>query len=152
MRTNFRIVLRTPEQKADLEASWARPDEEFFASGTCHVLAAAFLESRSQLGFHALMLQPGPGFRGSHLVVANDHAIFDARGFSSRDEFLHSYSEAMRRLLPGWSYTLTRVDDPIGWEFCNAHAHRHPSQFLQDPLPRARAFLSHFSLQPQALV
>ena len=33
MNGAFDIVLRTPGEKADLQASWARPDEEFFASG-----------------------------------------------------------------------------------------------------------------------
>jgi hypothetical protein len=146
----FRIVLRTPEEKADLDASWARPDEEFFASGACHVLAAAFLEAREHAGFHAIMIQPAAGFRGVHVVIANDDTIFDCRGWNPRDSFLQYYAEAMSGLSPGWSYTLASVTDPIGWEFCRTHRHRHPSQFKQDPMPRARAFLARFPRRAEA--
>jgi hypothetical protein len=146
----FRIVSRTPEEKADLDASWARPDEEFFASGACHILAGAFLEARGNLGFHALMIQPAAAFGGVHVVIASNRAIFDCRGWSPRDQFLQSYAEAMSQLLPGWSCTLTPVADPIGWDFCRAYSHRHPSQFKHDPMARARAFLGGFSPVPEA--
>src|SRR5690242_955039 len=86
----LRIVLRTPEQKADLEASWARADEEFFGSGACHILAGAFLEKYRQTGFNALMIAPATGFRGSHVVIANEHHVFDCRGWSRRDKFLRA--------------------------------------------------------------
>ncbi len=56
----------------------------------------------------------------------------------------------MGALLPGWSSTLVDVDDAIGWDFCRAHHHRHPSQFLRDPLPRARAFVLRFPLPTAA--
>jgi hypothetical protein len=140
----FRIVLRSPEEKADLEASWARPDEEFFGSGACHVLAGAFLEAHHLGDFRALLIQPGAGFRGAHVVVANDRLIFDVRGWNPRGSFLEQYQSAMDSVSPGWSYSLTAVSDPIGWDFCEAHAHRHPSQYKQNPMPRARAFIARF--------
>jgi hypothetical protein len=147
----FRIVLRTPEEKADLEGCWARSDEDFFGSGGCHVLAAAFLEARPHLRFRALMIQPAQGFRGGHVVVASATVVFDCRGWSLRDQFMQSYSEAMCRLSPGWSYTLLEIDNPIAWEFCREHEHRHPSQFFRDPMARARAFLSRFPPRPEML-
>ncbi|MBE1611454.1 hypothetical protein [Actinopolymorpha pittospori] len=30
---------RTPAQRADQRLAWERPDEAFFASGACHILA-----------------------------------------------------------------------------------------------------------------
>lgn len=146
----FRIVLRTPEEKADLEASWARPDEEFFASGACHILAGAFLEEQSRPDFYAVMIKPTAGARGAHVVTANRRAIFDCRGWSPLDQYLRHYSDAMSRVVPGWSCELFRIDDPIGWDFCIAYRHRHPTQFGCDPMPRAKAFLSKFSLPPYA--
>lgn len=146
----FRVAFRTPEEKADLDASWARPDEEFFALGACHILAGAFLETHGRMRFHAAMIQPAAGLRGAHVVIANGRIIFDWRGWSPHDQFLQHYAEGMGRLSPGWSYTLTRVADPIGWDFCRAHAHRHPSQFRHDPMPRARSFLSRFPPPPEA--
>ena len=131
------MVLRTPEQKADLQASWSRPDDELFASGACHVLAAAFLERRDHLGYRAVLIQPAPGFRGRHVVIANAHAIFDYRGWSPRDELLQSYAQAMSRLSPGWSYHLTPIDVPIGWDFCRAQRTATPpsSRTTRCPAP-----------------
>ena len=146
----FRIVLRTPEEKADLEASWARPDEEFFASGACHILAGAFIAERENFGLHAMVIQPTAGDRGAHVVVANDHTIFDCRGWTPRHQYLQFYAEAMSRVVPDWSFRLALVDDPIGWDFCLKHGHRHPSQFRHDPMPRAIAFLERFPLLPEA--
>lgn len=143
------IVLRTPQQKADLEGSWQRTDEDFFASGACHVLAAAFLEARPARGFHALMLQPMSGLRGGHVLIESESHVFDHHGWNERADYLSAYSTEMRRLYPGWSCELARIDDPISWDFCRAYAYRHPSQFWQDPLPRARAFLARFAAAPR---
>jgi hypothetical protein len=142
------IVLRTPQQKADLEGSWRRTDEDFFASGACHVLAAAFLEAHPALACHALMLQPTSGLRGGHVLIESENHVFDCRGWNERAAYLGAYSAEMQRLCPGWSCDVVRIADPIGWEFCRAHSHRHPSQFWQDPLPRARSFLARFAPAP----
>ena len=143
--TLFRIIVRTPEEKADLEGGWARSDEDFFAAGACHVLAGAFLEAYPQSQFRPFMIQPARGFRSGHVVVASDTTAFDCRGFSPRAQFLSRYAESCQVLFSGWSYELVAVHDPIGWDFCRAHHHRHPSQFFRDALPRARAFLRRFA-------
>ena len=140
----FRVTLRTAEEKADLEVSWARPDEDFFGAGACHVLAGAFLRAYPDAGFHALHIQPASGFRGGHVVVTNGAWIFDCRGWNRNAGFLNNYEQALRALQPGWSCALHVVDDPIGWDFCRAHRHRHPSQFARDPVARAALFLERF--------
>lgn len=134
----------TLEEKSDLEGSWARPDEEFFAAGACHVLAGTFLETYPSAGFRALLIQPGEGFRGRHVVAASSSMVFDCRGWTPREQFLRLYSEAYCAVFPGWTYNLVGVDDPIGWNFCNEHKHRHPSQFIRSPDSRAKAFLLGF--------
>ena len=140
----FRIISRTPEQKADLAGAWAQPDEDFFAAGACHILAGAFLETYPSAGFHALMLQPADGFRGGHVVATNDADVFDCRGWTPRETFLRRYSEACQKVYPGWFCKLVVVDQPLSWSFAREFGHRHPSQFYRDPLPRARAFLIRF--------
>jgi hypothetical protein len=35
---------RTPQQRADVSLSWARPDRAFFAAGAGHILAYRFLQ------------------------------------------------------------------------------------------------------------
>lgn len=146
--TLFRIISRPPAEKADQALSWARCDEDFFAAGACHILAGVFLETYPQVGYYALMLRPASGFRGGHLVAANACRVFDCRGWHEREAFLQRYTESCRAVYPGWSCSLEVIHDPLGWDFCTAHAHRHPSQFYQDPIPRAQAFLRGFAPPP----
>jgi hypothetical protein len=139
------IRLRSPEEKADLNLSWSRPDEEFFASGACHVLAAAFLTTYPSAGFSAWSLRPMIGARGSHVVALRGALVFDWAGYSYREVFVTEHVQAMRVYIPGWDAELLPMAmDPIGWEFCNTTNSRHPSQFPHDPLPRALEFVRRF--------
>jgi hypothetical protein len=144
----FQIIARTPEQKADLAGSWALSDEDFFSAGACHILAGMFLRTYPNAGFQALLLQPAPGFRGTHVVVANPESVFDCRGWTARNEFLCGYAAACDALYPGWSYSLQVIGDPLSEDFCQSYRHRHPSRFFSDPLPRARAYLAGFPPPP----
>jgi hypothetical protein len=95
------MIFRSAEDRFDLQRSWARPDRPFFAAGACHILAGVFLETFPRSGFHALMIQPKPGFRGSHVLVSNGRQVFDYHGYGdARPYFLHYFSKAAR-LLPG---------------------------------------------------
>lgn len=135
------IILRTTEEKGDLERCWSCPDHEFFASGACHVLAAAFLIEYPRAGFEAWQVVPRTSSRGGHVVVMQGGLVCDWAGYEARELFLTDYFAAMRCLIPDWDANFVRLEsDPIGWEFCARHHHRHPTQFLSDPLPRARAF------------
>ena len=81
------------------------------------------------------------------MVVARDELVFDWVGFQKRAVFVDEYFAAMRRLIPDWNARFTALEsDPIGWDFCRRHPHRHPTEFLHDPLPRARAFIARFPL------
>lgn len=144
------IILRTPEQKADLGWNWARPDYEFFAAGACHVLAAAFLLEYPEARFQAWRVEPDVGQRGAHVVVASDEWVFDWAGYEKRNAFVSGYCGALRALFPSWQARFVKLElDPIGWDCCRRHQHRHPSQFLHDPMPRARAYVRRFP--PSAL-
>jgi hypothetical protein len=141
----FRVHLRTPEEKADLERSWRRPDEEFFASGACHVLAGVFLRGPLADGFGALLIEPRDGARGGHVIAASAQWVFDCRGWQRREPYLAEYAAALRAVIPGWSCVLTAIDDPCAWAFCRKYQHRHPTQFFGEPIPRAEAFLRRFA-------
>ncbi|MDB6168832.1 MAG: hypothetical protein JWM88_1696 [Verrucomicrobia bacterium] len=140
----FRIISRTPEQKADLEWTWERCDEDFFAAGACHILAGTFLEMHPAAGHHALMLQPAEGFRGGHVVATDGTTVFDCRGWSPLAVFLHRYTEGCRAIYPGWNCTLVKVAAPLSWAFARETNCRHASQFFRDPIPRAQAFIRGF--------
>lgn len=141
----FTIISRTAEQKADLGGSWSRPDEEFFTAGACHILAGVFLETYPNNRFQAWMIRPSPGFRGGHVVVSDGSWIFDGRGWYSKEDYLRRYAESCQAIYPGWTYRLENVDEVLGWDFCRAYHHRHPSQFFADPILRAKTFLRQFS-------
>lgn len=85
------IYLRTPEAKADPEAWWQQPDEIFFSAGACHILASAFFRLFPEARFETVMIQPKEGFRGGHVVAANESLVFDAQGFRPRQEFFDAY-------------------------------------------------------------
>lgn len=140
----LQILFRTPEQKADLAGSWARSDEDFFAAGACHILAGIFLLTYPERGFSTVMIRPAEGFHGNHVIVANGSRVYDCRGWNDREDFLRRYTAACGEIYRGWSCTLEEIADPLSWDFCTTHNHRHASQFFRDPLPRAKAFLMQF--------
>ena len=135
--------------KADPHRRWALPDRVFFACGACHILAYAFLERYGTLGMKALWLRPDPGFSGNHIVVAMNRWIFDYHGYSEHERFLsHTYKRA-RQWWPGWRATLVELPQDVLVSEAKSRTYsglwlREPGQFLQDAMPRARAFLERF--------
>jgi hypothetical protein len=137
-------LLRTPAEKADLEGSWRRSDEDFFGAGACHVLASVFLDLHPSSGYRTLLIVPSVGHRGRHVVVASTELVFDFNGYTPRSFYFAELLRLHREREPDWTASLVEVElevDPAGWEFCLKYAHRHPTQFFRDPLPRARAFI-----------
>jgi hypothetical protein len=138
--------LRTPAEKADLEGSWLRADQDFFGAGACHVLASVFLRERAGSGYRALLIVPSPGHCGGHVVAASTELVFDFNGFTPRSFYFAELERLHREREPAWAATLLELDlNPAGWDFCRKYAHRHPSEFFRDPLPRARAFIRRFT-------
>ena len=132
------MIFRTQKQKHDLAGSWSRPDRPFFASGACHVLAAAFLEAYPNADYHPFLILPNPGLRGSHVFVSDGKIAFDYHGFSKYDHYLSHFFTKIRRFFPRWHGQVIRLtESPIGVSFCEAHHCRLPSQYLHNPLPRA---------------
>jgi hypothetical protein len=135
------VHLRTVAEKADLEVSWLRPDREFFSAGACHILAGVFLEGHPSSGFASYLLQPASGFRGGHVLVANDEVTFDWLGYQPRGDRLARFELERRRAMQGWHCSMLAIADPLSWTFCHQFHHRHPSQFARDVVERARRFL-----------
>jgi hypothetical protein len=128
-----------------LESSWRRPDPTFFAAGACHVLAAAFLTEHPKAGFEPFLIRPRAGAKGAHVFVAYQETVFDWRGYSSRPQLVEEYFELCGAFFgEGWSAEVIPIGDPISWAFCKQHRHRHPSEFYQSPIQRARAYVRRF--------
>ncbi|MBX2886930.1 MAG: hypothetical protein KTR32_43685 [Granulosicoccus sp.] len=141
------MIFRTALQKADLESSFNRPDRPFFASGACHILAHAFLDTVPSNGWKTILILPQPGFRGSHVFASNKKYAFDYHGFTPVSRFQEHYFNKMKRWYPGWSADTLELDiSPISSEFCSLYGHRLPQDFYKDPRPRAYAYLKRFDL------
>jgi hypothetical protein len=135
--------------KDDPVRRWHRPDRHFFANGACQVLAYAFLESHSDLGFRARWIRPAAGCVGNHIFVTDGDLAFDYHGLTTEDRLLSLSARRAQRFFPGWSATLMDLPTDVlvsEAKSCEIEGLwlREPKQFLHDALPRARAFLGRF--------
>ena len=135
--------------KRDPLKRWSVPDRVFFACGSCHILAHAFLERYGRPEHVVTWIKPAPGYWGNHIFVGTDEWVFDFHGYSRRDAFLAHAWKASRRLWPGWDGTLVTI--PRDALISEARSRcfdglwlAEPGQFLYDPLPRARSYLDRF--------
>ena len=61
---------RTPGfTKRDPVKRWAVPDRVFFACGSCHILAHAFLERYGTPEHEVTWIKPAAGYWGNHVFV-----------------------------------------------------------------------------------
>lgn len=145
------MIVRIEPAKYDLAQSWNRSDRAFFAAGACHILADAFLRRFPASAFHATLICPPEGARGSHVFVSDGTLLFDYHGFSAHDRFVRFYSRHLQRRFPGWQADFVPLSDsPASAEFCRRYHHREPAHFLYDPRPRAEAFLSRLLAKPSS--
>lgn len=138
---------RTPKERANQLLSWKRPDPAFFAAGACHILAEAFLRVYPDSGNVRVGLRDTPSSVVNHMLVANEHWVFDFNGYTRVDEFTAAMEHANRERLAGWRcvlYPLIGAFDDI----CRREHHRLPGDFAHDPWMRADAYLRHFGPPP----
>ena len=141
---------RTPGfTKRDPLKRWSVPDRVFFACGSCHILAEAFLERYGEAGHQITWIKPAPGYWGNHIFVGTDDWVFDFHGYSRRDAFLAHAWKGSRRLWPGWDATLVTLPRDVLTSEARSRCFdglwlAEPGQFLYDPLPRARSYLDRF--------
>src|SRR5262245_2625617 len=135
--------------KDDPVRRWHRPDRQFFANGACQVLAYAFLQRYSGLGFHGRWIKPAAGYTGNHIFVTYGLNAFDYHGLTTEERLLSLIFRRARRFFPGWDATL--IDLPMDVLISEQRSRqieelrlREPGQFLHDALPRACAFVARF--------
>ncbi|MEX0759442.1 MAG: hypothetical protein WD100_07680 [Tistlia sp.] len=139
--------------KSDQAKRWALPDRVFFACGACHILAFAFMERYGGSGARALWLRPARGHASNHIFVATADWTFDYHGYAERRRYLDHTFDKARRWWPGWDATFVElptevlISEPKSRQYDGLRL-REPSQFLRDPLSRARAFLDRFPPPP----
>jgi hypothetical protein len=139
--TPAQVFRRTPEQRADQELSWHRPDQAFFAAGACHILAWEFVARHPS--YRIVALQRVGDEYPSHVIATDGTWAFDHDGWTPEAELLAVTADHE----PGASWEVLAITTDLE-EFCRAHWHRPPEGFFQDPRPRARAYLERFPASP----
>jgi hypothetical protein len=141
------------EIKRDPRRRWALPDRVFFACGACHILAHCFLEAYPRSAGEARWFKPEAGFTGNHIIVAGDGWVFDYHGYAVTGPYLVHLQRKAERWWPGWRATIHTLPPDVLISEAKSRTHeglwlREPGQFLEDPRPRARRFLSRFPPPP----
>ena len=125
---------------------WALPDRVFFAAGACHILAYAMIERCGSAGKLVEWIRPVDGFTGNHIFVSSAGRAFDYHGVSDRTALLAHYWRRAQQRYPGWNATLIVLPPDVLVSTSKSRTYeglwlREPSLFLQDPMPRAHAYL-----------
>ena len=132
----------TPGIKKDQMRRWALPDRIFFGHGACHILAGVYLGMAPLPGFFAERIMPHDGVPGGHMYVTEGTIAFDYHGYSLRRRLLDHHHRVWATDHPGWDCDIERVDFPIlGAHALNVRKMLGPGQYLDNPIPRARAFI-----------
>ena len=141
-------------RKKDLEKRWALPDRLFFACGTCHILAYAFLKCYNLPDVKVFWIKPHGAHTGNHIFItwetSGSEWVFDYHGVSNRDIYLAHYWKRARQQFPGWDASLVELfPDALidGWGSTKYDGLwlRAPHQYFDNPLPRADKFLARLS-------
>jgi hypothetical protein len=144
---------RTPGSKRDPVKQWSLPDRVFFAAGACHILAYAFLEAYPDSGFQPFWIRPVVGHTGNHIVVVRSEVVFDYHGYSKWSAYWAHTKRRANQQWPRWDADiLTMCHEAL---VSNAQAREYeglrmkePSQYLFNPLSRARKYLQKFAAPP----
>lgn len=130
---------RNDAERRDQRLSWNRPDQAFFASGACHVLAWTCREIHPEvvIGIGAVR------FTGErqvfHVFATWQGWAFDYSGWNREADLLRVNQDFEDRPLDRVEIT---TDLPT---FCSEHHSRMPDQYWADPRPRARAYAAAFA-------
>jgi hypothetical protein len=135
--------------KNDPVRRWALSDRIFFASGACHILAWAFLDRYPDAGFRPIWIKPARGYSGNHILAVSGSTSFDYRGYRDWQRIQEHTRRKAGQYWPGWSATLVELPPDVLISEAKSKTYdglwlREPGQYLQDALPRARAFLDRY--------
>ena len=132
-----------PGIKQDMVRRWALPDRIFFGHGACHILARIYLAECPLAGFHAERVIPKENVPGGHMYVTDGLIAFDYHGYSLRERLLAHHRRCWATDYPDWNCDIEIVDFPIlGAHALNSRKMLGPGQYLENPIPRAKAFLA----------
>lgn len=132
-----------PGIKSDPLRRWALPDRVLFGYGACAILAGVFPKYPPLNGFHAERIIPGEGFAGNHIYLTDGVMAFDFHGYSLRSNLLNHHTSGWSdQSAMGWNCRVERVDfDLLKTADLNQQKMFGPDQYLNDPIPRAVAFI-----------
>ena len=121
----------------------------FFAAGACHILAYAFLEAYSELGFQPVWIRPAHGHTGNHIVVVRGEVVFDYHGYSNWTAYWAHTKRRANQWWDGWDADVVAISREALVSNADARPYeglcmKEPRHYLLDPLPRARRFLQRF--------
>ncbi len=144
------LFERTPEEKRDMFASWARSDQTFFAAGACHILADLFCQLHQHEKYHMVYIKPAVSFPGTHVFASNGEWAFDHNGWTKEIDLLQATENAYTQKYPGWNYQKIIIEgSPTALEdFCRTNNHRLPWQFAHLPWERAYGYIQQFPTAP----
>ena len=135
-----------PKVKHDPQKRWALPDRIFFGHGACPILAGVYLLNPPREGFYAVRIIPKREMFGNHIFVTNGSVSFDYHGYSTYNNLLRHHIKGWSKEYKDWDYYLEKVDfDLLSTSDLNDRKMMGPDQYLHDPIPRAKNFISQFN-------
>lgn len=141
------LFERTEEEKNDINKSWARSDQAFFAAGACHILAFAFIKKFPDKNFKIYYIKPIQNFSGSHVFVSDGIWAFDHNGWTKRAELIEQTKIAYQAKYSGWDFELIQIYNLES--LCRDNYHRLPEQYAELPWDRAFRYIEKINQNPE---
>jgi hypothetical protein len=136
--------MRTDAERRDQLLSWSRPDDAFFASGACHILAFRFCHRHAERSHRIILIHPTNDLPGAHVYVESQGWAFDFNGWTPEDVLLSRTAAECRTRWPGWDYERVEVFDVDLPAFCARWGHRPAAGFALNVIERADRFVERF--------
>ncbi|GAA4572767.1 hypothetical protein GCM10023176_36390 [Micromonospora coerulea] len=130
---------RTAVERSDQRVAWERTDQAFFASGACHILAWVCRDSYPDRPIEIAGVRLAGDWQVFHAYAVWDGWAFDHSGWNPEPELLTANTAFEGRPLGR-----VKIVDSLA-EFCETYHSRMPNQYLEDPLPRARDYVSRYT-------
>lgn len=148
----FTIHERTEDEKKDIFLAWQRPDDAFFASGACHILAHQFLSLHDGEGYQLIRIKPQHNLPGNHYYASNGEWMFDFSGWNKEAEYLAAMTEAYKQHYLNWAYDrILLAEGLVAHIASDDHNLRPPEYFPELPWKRAHEYIQKFPKNPPRL-